>query len=383
MELLPEVAGLRGNGLRSGQQGQGAGVGPEFHAVGAEFSGEHRQERGGFFLMHQQALKRVADAGALDFAVVGEAQGHAEIRPFIYIKVAHAHVVLEHGHGGGFAHGAHQRFPAPGDHDVHIFVKFAERGDGGAIRGFHDLRRILGQPGAAQRFVEEPGQREVGMDGLRAAAQDHGVSGLQAKDGGVDGDVGARLENHGDDPERDAHLADHKPVGALPLLLDDADFISHLGDMQTGIGHIRHDARREGEPVEARSVHVCGLGGVHVEGVGLEDVRLAFDEQCGERAQGLRFGRGSGGREHAGGLLGALPHLFHLKFDRNCHGVSFFVAREVEAFFVARMYKVPCGFPQPRAGTFLLTFLSIQPMFCCLWSCSGKPVSACIGPRPT
>ena len=78
----------------------------------------------------------------------------------------------------------------------------------------------------------------------------------------------------------------------LPLLLDDADFISHLGDMQTGIGHIRHDARREGEPVEARSVHVCGLGGVHVEGVGLEDVRLAFDEQCGERAQGLRFGRG-------------------------------------------------------------------------------------------
>ena len=341
MELLPEVAGLRGNGLRSGQQGQGAGVGPEFHAVGAEFSGEHRQERGGFFLMHQQALKRVADAGALDFAVVGEAQGHAEIRPFIYIKVAHAHVVLEHGHGGGFAHGAHQRFPAPGDHDVHIFVKFAERGDGGAIRGFHDLRRILGQPGAAQRFVEEPGQREVGMDGLRAAAQDHGVSGFQAKDGGVDGDVGARLENHGDDPERDAHLADHEPVGALPLLLDDADFISHLGDMQTGIGHIRHDARREGEPVEARSVHVCGLGGVHVEGVGLEDVRLAFDEQCGERAQGLRFGRGSGGREHAGGLLGALPHLFHLKFDRNCHGVSFFVAREVEAFFVARMYKVP------------------------------------------
>lgn len=53
--------------------------------------------------MHQQALKRVADAGALDFAVVGEAQGHAEIRPFIYIKVAHAHVVLEHGHGGGRA----------------------------------------------------------------------------------------------------------------------------------------------------------------------------------------------------------------------------------------------------------------------------------------
>ena len=37
MELLPEVAGLRGNGLRSGQQGQGAGVGPELHAVGTEF----------------------------------------------------------------------------------------------------------------------------------------------------------------------------------------------------------------------------------------------------------------------------------------------------------------------------------------------------------
>ena len=166
-------------------------------------------------------------------------------------------------------------------------------------------------------------------------------------------------------------------------MLDDADFISHLGDMQTGIGHIRHDARREGEPVEARRVHVCGLGGVHVEGVGLENVRLAFDEQCGERAQGLRFGCGRGSREHAGGLLGALPHLFHLKFDRNCHGVSFFVAREVEAFSVAGMYKVPRGFPQPRAGTFLLTFLSIQPIFCCLWSCSGKPVSACIGPRPT
>ena len=383
MELLPEVAGLRGDGLGPGQQGQGAGVGPELHAVAAEFRGKRRQERGGLFLMHQQAFKRVADAGALDFAVVGEPQGHAEIRPFIYIKVAHAHVVLEHGHGGGFADGAHQRFPAPRDHDVHIFVKFAERGDGGAIRGFHDLRRIFGQPGAAQRFMEEPRQREVGVDGLRAAAQDHGVPGFQAQDGGVDGDVGARLENHGDDPKRDAHLADHKPVGALPLLLDDADFISHLGDMQAGIGHIRHDARREGEAVETRRVHVCGFGGVHVEGVGLEDVRLAFDEQCGERAQGLRLGCGRGGREHAGGLLGALPHPFHLKFDRDCHGVSFFVAREGRTVPCSPYVYGSTPFPATPAGTFLLTFLSIQPMFCCLWSCSGKPVSACIGLRPT
>lgn len=60
-------------------------------------------------------------------------------------------------------------------------------------------------------------------------------------------------------------------------------------------------------PVEARSVHVCGLGGVHVEGVGLEDVRLAFDEQCGERAQGLRFGAGAAAESTRAAFLARCP----------------------------------------------------------------------------
>lgn len=72
-------------------------------------------------------------------------------------------------------------------------------------------------------------------------------------------------------------------------MLDDADSSAISATMQTGIGHIRHDARREGEPVDARSVQFAALAASTSRAVGLEDVRLAFDEQCGECAQGLQF----------------------------------------------------------------------------------------------
>src|SRR5258707_761720 len=46
------------------------------------------------------------------------------------------------------------------------------------------------------------------------AAQEDGVPALDAQRGCVDGHVGTRLVDDGDDAERDAHLADEQAVGA-------------------------------------------------------------------------------------------------------------------------------------------------------------------------
>ncbi len=105
--------------------------------------------------------------------------------------MADAHVVLEHRHGGGLADGAHQRFPPARDHHVDIFVKFAQEGDGGTVRGLHNLHGVDGQARAFKGLMQQARQREVGTDSFRTTAQDDGVPSLEAKDGRINGNVGA------------------------------------------------------------------------------------------------------------------------------------------------------------------------------------------------
>ena len=50
--------------------------------------------------------------------------------------------------------------------------------------------------------------RAAGAGASRAAAQDHGIAGLQAQRAGIGGHIGAAFEDHADDAERHAHALD-------------------------------------------------------------------------------------------------------------------------------------------------------------------------------
>ncbi len=96
--------------------------------------------------MNQQAFQRIAYAGALDFAVEGQGQGHIRVRTLIHIQMANPHVMLQHGHGCRRAHGPHQGFAPAGDHHIDIFVQSAQFGDCGAIRHVQNLHGVRRKP---------------------------------------------------------------------------------------------------------------------------------------------------------------------------------------------------------------------------------------------
>src|SRR3990172_5334573 len=62
-----------------------------------------------------------------------------------------------------------------------------------AVRLPHNLHRVRGHARLGDRRADDAGEDDVGVDRLLAAAQDAGVSGLQAERGDVHGDVGPAL----------------------------------------------------------------------------------------------------------------------------------------------------------------------------------------------
>ena len=87
------------------------------------------------------------------------------------------------------------------------------------------------------------------MEAFAAAAQDGGVAGLQAEDGAVDGDVGARLVDDADDADRHAEFAEAQAVGARDVFQDIPDRIGQGNDLADGLGELREAFFGEREAV--------------------------------------------------------------------------------------------------------------------------------------
>ena len=75
----------------------------------------------------------------------------------------------------------------------HNHIDVIRHGDelthGGTVGGCYDLNYGFRQTSRAQAFMHASGNRLIGMQRFRAAAQDRRVAGFQTQPGGVGGDV--------------------------------------------------------------------------------------------------------------------------------------------------------------------------------------------------
>ena len=92
------------------------------------------------------------------------------------------------------------------------------------------------------------------MDGLLAAAQDHGVAALDAERRGVDRHVGPALVDHEDDAQRHAHLPDFQPVGPPARRDDLADRVGQRGHVAQRLGHLVDPPGIQRQAVDRRGV---------------------------------------------------------------------------------------------------------------------------------
>jgi hypothetical protein len=147
------------------------------------------------------------------------------------------------------------------------------------------------------------GDGPVGPKRVGAAAQQHRVASLEAEPGGVGRDVGARLVDHADDAERDAHLAHLNAAGPLSGGAHLAHGVGKRGHVAQCVGHFLDALGGKEEAVEEGVGEAVLSRGGHVALVGRQDVVLGRLQGLGHAAQGAVFGVGGERAQRAGGLF--------------------------------------------------------------------------------
>jgi hypothetical protein len=188
-------------------------------------------------------------------------------------------------------------------------IELEQGGERGAIGGGNELDRIGGQLGVGERLLHQRGERTVGVEALAAAAEDAGVAGLQAEDGAVDGDVGARLVDDADDADGHAYLAESQAVGARDVFEDIPDRIGQGNDLADGLGELREAFFGERQAVNFRRREARGVGREEILLVGGEKFGGFLLQQSGQFEQRGVLCGGRRDRKHERRGAGALRDL--------------------------------------------------------------------------
>ena len=200
------------------------------------------RRRGG--AVDQQRLGRAADAGAAHLRVQHDLLRHREVGGLVDIDVHDAFEMREHRHARLGLHTGDQALAAARHDHVDIAVEPGEhQADGGAVARRHQLYGVLGKIGGAQAFGQRRMDRSRGAEAFRAAAQDHGIAGLEAEHRCVRRHVRAAFVDHADHAERHAHALDDHAVRPRPAFHHGADWIGQIAHHRDAVRH-RGDALR-------------------------------------------------------------------------------------------------------------------------------------------
>ena len=143
------------------------------------------------------------------------------------------------------------------------------------------------QAGGGKPGAHALGDGAIGLQRLRAAAQDAGVARLDAERRSVCRDVRPRLVNDADHAERHAHARDLDAARLLAPVGDGADRVGQGGDFFDATRHLLDERRREREPVDEGGIAPVRARLRDVAGIRREDLRLAranLVRHGGERA---------------------------------------------------------------------------------------------------
>ena len=261
----------------------------------------------------QQRLGGVADAGPAGLGVQQDALGDVQVGGFVHVDVAVADAGLDRGYLRVADHRVDQARSPARDHHVDQAASLNQVGNGGrgpAADSSWTASAGRSWPTSEPRSTVD--QRLVGLRRRRAAAQQHGIAGLERQSEGVDGHVGPALVDHSDHTERDALLPQLQPVGQGVAAQHLTDRVGQPRDLaQTG-GDAVDALRVQCQPVEHRGRRAGGPGRVEVFGVGRQDLLGVREDLLGGGVQRPVFGCRRHQGQDAGGDPGAARGVVYL-----------------------------------------------------------------------
>ncbi len=176
------------------------------------------------------AVERVADAGAPRLGVEDDAAPHVEVAVLVEVTVHHAGARLDDRHFGVVADKLYQPLAATGNAEVDV------------VHGGEHLTRCLMRERQqfdgrrvdallAQHLLDKADARPTRCFGVFSTFQHAGVATLEAQREHVEGDVGPRLIDHAYDAERHTHPPQMEAVGQRLLLQRAAERRGQRGHM--------------------------------------------------------------------------------------------------------------------------------------------------------
>ena len=172
----------------------------QFDAVRFHDWGQLLEEGIGHIAVDQERFHGVARRRPRNFGVFDDVDGHVQVGVFIDVDVADAAARFDAGYCRRIDDHADQADSAAGNGQVDVPAQGQQFLDQSPVRIFDEVHGIGRETGFGQAFADDVSQGRIGRDGFAAAAEDAGVAGFDAEDGCVDGDVGPRFINDGDDP---------------------------------------------------------------------------------------------------------------------------------------------------------------------------------------
>ena len=141
--------------------------------------------------MYDERFAGIANAVTLRLCVKDNGNRLSEIGEFVDINMAVSRPRLDYGHGCALLYGLNQSGAAARNQQIDIAVQPHERLRSLPRRIFDQRDGILFYSAGTQSLPKDADDRAVGMEGVRAPAQNYGVRSLKTKRKGVRGDVGA------------------------------------------------------------------------------------------------------------------------------------------------------------------------------------------------
>src|ERR1051325_1046144 len=117
------------------------------------------------------------------------------------------------------------------DYDVDNAAHLEHVANGVAVTRRYQLYRMFRQAGGPKTLDKRRNQSPRGMEALRAAAQDRGISRFEGQSAGIGGHIRAALINDPDDPQRHADPCYAETIGPGPFVKHPADRIGLGGDV--------------------------------------------------------------------------------------------------------------------------------------------------------
>ena len=291
-------------------------VAAQLHAVFLHRRDEGRHEPLRDFPVDQQGFQRIAGAGALDLRIHDDFDRFFHIAFAVDVKVTDPFVVFQHRHRRLGTDQPDQPFAAARDDQIEILIHLEQQIHRRVIRPRHQLHRAVGQAAPDRRPVHDPGQNQIGVKRLAAAAQDHRVARLETDSRRIDGHIRARFVNNADHAQRNADLGDFEAVGTDSRRQHAPDRIVLGGDHAQPVGHLLNPAVGQGQPVDHRRCKTGLFRLFKVLGIGGFDRLRGLFDPAGHHLQAAVFLVGREDSQRARGGFRLFTHFSQRRFHQ-------------------------------------------------------------------